>query len=83
MRQCQPVNAATITSTFNSASYQTLSINVATASVVDFKSLSGYCDPNFSLFDGANDHIITNDDGDLGFYSHIPRIWLPATTRCW
>ena len=64
-------NATTITSTFNSASYQTISLNVATASTVDMQYLSGYYDPNFVLFDGANNHIITNDDAGSSLYSHI------------
>lgn len=64
-------NATIITSTFNSASYQTISLNVATASTVDFRYLSGYYDPNFVLFDGANNHLISNDDAGASVYSRI------------
>jgi hypothetical protein len=65
-------NAATtkVTGTFNSSSYQTISLNVATASTVDFQYLSGYYDPIFQLFDGANNHIISNDDSNT-LYSHL------------
>jgi hypothetical protein len=63
-------NAATITGTFNSASYQTISLNVASASTVDFLYTSGYYDPNFSLFNNADHHLISNDDS-VGVYSHI------------
>jgi hypothetical protein len=63
-------NATTITGTFNSSSYQTVSLNVATASTVDFQYLSGYYDPIFQLFDGANNHIISNDDTN-SLYSHL------------
>ena len=66
-------NATTITGTFNSASYQTISLNVATASTVDFQYLSGYYDPNFVQFDGANNHIISNDDSNNNLFSHITR----------
>lgn len=66
-------NATTISSTFNSASYQTISLNVATAATVDFQYLSGYYDPNFVLFDGANNHIISNDDAGASLYSRITR----------
>lgn len=64
-------NATIVTGTFNSASYQTISVNVAAASTVDFRYLSGYYDPNFVLFDGANNHIISNDDAGVGVYSRI------------
>ena len=64
-------NATTITGTFNSSSYQTISLNVATASTVDFQYLSGYYDPIFQLFDGANNHIISNDDAGTSLYSHL------------
>jgi hypothetical protein len=64
-------SAATITGTFNSSSYQTIALNVATASTVDFQYLSGYYDPNFVLFDGANNHIISNDDSGNSLFSHI------------
>lgn len=66
-------NAATTTvnGTFNSSSYQTISLNVATASTVDFQYLSGYRDPIFQLFDGANNHIISNDDTFDSLYSHL------------
>lgn len=64
-------NATTITGTFNSASYQTISLNVATASTVDLQYLSGYYDPNFVLFDGANNHIISNDDANGSYSSRI------------
>lgn len=65
------VNATTITGTFNSASYQTVAVNVATASTVDFRYLSGYYDSNFVLFDGANNHLISNDDANSNFFSRI------------
>jgi hypothetical protein len=64
-------NATTISGTFNAASYQTIAVNVATASTVDFQYLSGYSDPNFVLFDGANNHIIANDDAGNSLFSHI------------
>lgn len=64
-------NATTIHSTFNSDSYQTLSFNVATASTVDFQYTGGYSDSNFVLFDGANNHIISNDDAGASLYSRI------------
>jgi hypothetical protein len=63
--------ATTITGTFNSSSYQTISLNVATASTVDFQFLSGYSDPIFQLFDGANNHLISNDDSNSSLYSHL------------
>lgn len=64
-------NATTITGTFNSASYQTISLNVATASTVNFQYLDGYYDPNFSLFDGADQHLISNDDSNGSLLSRI------------
>ncbi len=64
-------NATTITGTFNAASYQTISLNVATASTVDFQYLSGYYDPIFQLFDGANNHLISNDDTNSSLLSHL------------
>ena len=64
-------NATTITGTFNAASYQPISLNVATASTVDFQYLSGYYDPIFQLFDGANNHLISNDDANSSLYSHL------------
>ena len=64
-------NATTITGTFNSNSYQTISLNVATAATVDFQYLSGYYDSNFSLFDGANNHLISNDDANSSLNAHI------------
>lgn len=64
-------NATTINSTFNSESYQTLSFNVATASKVDFQYTGGYYDSNFALFDGANNHIISNDDANGNLYARI------------
>jgi hypothetical protein len=63
-------NAATITGTFNANSYQTFSLNVATAATVDFQYLSGYYDPNFMLFNDAGSHLVTNDDS-VGVYSRI------------
>jgi hypothetical protein len=65
------VNAATITGTFNSASYQTINLNVATASTVNLQYLGGYYDPNFSLFDSANNHLISNDDSNSNLFSRI------------
>lgn len=64
-------NATTITGTFNSASYQTIFLIVATASTVDFQYTGGYYDPNFSRFDGASNHIISNDDSGASVFSHI------------
>lgn len=64
-------NAATITGTFNANSYQTIDLNVATAATVDFQYLSGYYDPIFMLFNGAGDHLISNDDTALGVFSHL------------
>lgn len=64
-------NAATITGTFNSTSYETISLNVSTASTVDFRYLSGYYDPNFVLFDAANNHLISNDDSNNSLFSRI------------
>lgn len=66
-------NGSTVTGTFNAASYQTIALNVATASTVDLQYLSGYFDPNFILFDGDNKHLISNDDANNGLYSHITR----------
>lgn len=66
-------NATTITGTFNSASYQTISLNVATASTVDLQYLSGYYDSNFVLFGGANNHIISDDDANGSYSSRITR----------
>jgi hypothetical protein len=63
-------NATTIIGTFNSSSYQTIALNVATAGTVDLLYTDGYYDPSFLLFDGANNHIISNDDS-IGLYSHI------------
>jgi hypothetical protein len=64
-------NATVVTGTFNSASYQTISLNVATAATVDFQYLSGYYDPNFGLFDGTGNHLISNDDSSNSLYSHL------------
>jgi hypothetical protein len=64
-------NATTITGTFNSMSYQTVSLNVATASTVDLQYISGYYDPNFVLFNGAGNHIISNDDSNNNLFSHL------------
>lgn len=58
-------NATTIIGTFNSSSYQTLNLNVATASVVDLQYLpmaGGYNDSTLSLFDSTGLHVITGDD---------------------
>lgn len=71
---CASVGAAsatTITGTFNSASYQAISLNVATASTVNFQYTNGYYDSNFSLFDGADHHLISNDDANGSVFSRI------------
>lgn len=64
-------NASTIIGTFNASSYQTITLNVASASTVDLRYLDGYYDSNFVLFDGAGNHIIANDDSGASLFAHI------------
>ena len=71
---CASVGAAkatTVSDTFNALSYKTISLNVATASVVDIRYLSGYDDPIFMLFNNAGNHLISNDETDSSSYSRL------------
>lgn len=63
--------ATTIIGTFNDASYQTYSLNLATASMIDIRYTDGYYDSTLSLFNGANLHLITNDDFNGTYASRI------------
>lgn len=64
-------NASVVVGTFNSSSYQTFNVNVETAATVNFRYLDGYYDPNFVLFDGAGNHLISNDDANGNLFSRI------------
>lgn len=66
-------SATTITGTYNASSYQTFSLNLATASQVDLNYTDGYYDPTMSLFDSAGLHLISNDDRDGTTFSRITR----------
>ena len=66
--------AAVVTGNFNSNGYDIISINVAIDAVVDFRYISGYDDPVFSLFNASGAHLITNDDiwgPERSRYSHL------------
>ncbi len=63
--------AVAVSGTWNAAGYDTITFTVATASTVDFTYTSGYGDPTFSLFNAAGAHLISNDDSNLGLYSHL------------
>lgn len=63
--------AVAVSGTWNAAGFDTVRFTVATASTVDFTYTSGYGDPTFSLFDAAGAHLISNDDSNLGLYSHL------------
>lgn len=63
--------AVPVSGTWNAAGFDTITFTVATAANVDFAYTGGYGDPTFSLFNAAGNHLISNDDSNLGLYSHM------------
>ena len=63
--------AVAVSGNFGINGYDTFTFTVGAPATVDMVYTSGYHDPTFSLFNSAGEHIISNDDSDLGFYSHL------------
>jgi PEP-CTERM motif len=63
--------AVAVSGNWGAGGYDTITFTVASASTVDFTYTGGYNDPTFSLFNGAGNHLVTNDDSNLGLYSHL------------
>jgi len=55
-------HAAVIEGKFNEHGYSVVDLHVDEASSVDFTFLQGYIDATFSLFNGAGNHLASNDD---------------------
>ena len=63
--------AAAVSGHFNANGYDTFNFTVAAPTQVNMVYTGGFGDPTFSLFNSAGAHLITNDDSDLGLYSHL------------
>lgn len=63
--------ATAVSGNFGANGYDTFTFTVGAPATVDMVYTSGYGDPTFSLFNSAGAHIITNDDSNLGLYSHL------------
>ncbi|MDB5952674.1 MAG: hypothetical protein JWR65_4529 [Massilia sp.] len=64
-------NAAVISGTFNEHGYDVVQLNVGGNNTVDFLYTNGYRDPTIALFDGAGNHLVTNDDSNGSLFSHL------------
>lgn len=63
--------AASVSGHFNANGYDNFNFTVGAPATVDMVYTGGYDDPTFSLFNSAGTHLITNDDSNLGVYSHL------------
>ncbi len=63
--------AVAVSGNFGANGYDTFNFTVGAPATVDMVYTSGYGDPTFSLFNSAGVHLITNDDSNLGLYSHL------------
>ena len=63
--------AVAVSGNFGANGYDTFNFTVGAPATVDMVYTSGYGDPTFSLFNSAGLHLITNDDSNLGLYSHL------------
>lgn len=62
--------SAVVEGNFNARGYSVIDIKVADNATVDFLFTGGYRDATFSLFNGAGEHLVSNDDSN-GLYPHL------------
>jgi len=65
-------NAGVVTGNFNEHGYAVVNFSLASSTLVDMQFLGGYSDPTIGLFNGAGQHLITNDDSN-SLYFHLTR----------